>query len=111
MPAPHHYRHHPRVAPPSEVLIKAGEGGELRCRTRDLSIAGCFVETPSEVEAGVVDLVFMEPDGREAVRCRGQVLRREARGLAVRFLGLEWEELFSLARLIAPGLIYRANAA
>jgi hypothetical protein len=59
----------------------------------------------------MVDLVFMEPGGREAVRCRGQVLRREARGLAVRFLGLEWEELFALARLIAPGLVYRATAA
>ncbi len=110
MPAPQHYRHHPRVAPPSEVLVKSDQG-ELRCRTRDLSIAGCFVETPTEVEAGTVELVFMEVGGREAVRCRGQVLRREARGLAVRFLGLEWEELFSLARLIAPGLIYRATAA
>jgi hypothetical protein len=99
-----HYRHHPRVAPPSQVLIKAGSQGELRCRTRDLSIAGCFLETPREVEAGMIDLVFMWPEGQEAVRCRGQVLRREARGLAVRFLGLEWTELFGLARLIAPGL-------
>jgi hypothetical protein len=104
MPTPQHYRHHPRVSPPSEVLVKAGAQGDLRCRPRDLSIAGCFLETPLEVQAGMVDMVFMEPGGREAVRCRGQVLRREARGLAVRFLGLEWSELFSLARLIAPGL-------
>ncbi|HUB08035.1 MAG TPA: PilZ domain-containing protein [Myxococcales bacterium] len=98
-----HYRSHPRVAPPSEVVLRQGES-EIRCRTRDLSITGCFLETPGQVAGGVVDLVFMEPSGGEAVRCRGQVLRREPRGLAVRFLGLEWGALFGLARLVAPGL-------
>ncbi|MHB8417216.1 MAG: PilZ domain-containing protein [Myxococcales bacterium] len=98
-----HYRQHPRVAPPSEVILRQG-AGELRCRARNLSITGCFLETPGELQAGMVDLVFMEPSGGEAVRCRGQILRREPRGLAVRFLGLEWGELFGLARLVAPGL-------
>ena len=100
---PQHYRHHPRVAPPSEVVVSTG-GVELRCRTRDVSIAGCFVETPHRVQAGTVDLVFMLPSGGEAVRCRGHVVRSEPRGLAVRFLGLDWGEIFGLARLISPGL-------
>ncbi len=98
-----HYRHHPRVAPPSEVVLRHGKR-ELRCRARDLSITGCFLETPGEVEAGEVDLVFLQPAGGEAVRCRGEVLRREPRGLAVRFLGLEWGAFFGLARLVSPGL-------
>ncbi len=100
---PQHYRHHPRVAPPSEVLVRT-EGGEILCRTRDVSIAGCFVETPRRVNAATVDLVFTLPAGGETIRCRGHVVRSEPRGLAVRFLGLDWSELFGLARLISPGL-------
>lgn len=98
-----HYRHHPRVAPPSEVLLRQGHS-ELRCRTRDLSITGCFLETPRAPEGGMVELVIKTPVGDEIVRCRGQVVRREPRGVAVRFLGLDFGELFGLARLIAPGL-------
>jgi hypothetical protein len=99
-----HYRHHPRVIPTAEVRVRIGEEAELSCRPRDLSIVGCYLETPAELGPGILDLVFMEPGGREAVRCRGQVLRREARGLAVRFLELDWKELFGLARLIVPSL-------
>ncbi len=96
-------RQHPRVASPAEVLVHSGEI-QLHCRARDLSMAGCFVETLRAVESDTVSLVFVVPAGGEAVTCDARIVRRERGGLAVRFLGLDWGALFGLARLVSPGL-------
>ncbi|MHB1843656.1 MAG: PilZ domain-containing protein [Deltaproteobacteria bacterium] len=96
-----HLRNHPRVASQREVLL--GQGGHaILGEARDLSMAGCFVVARDAPSAGPVEVVFRE--GGESVRCRGQIVRRVAQGVAVRFDALDWGDIFGLARLISPAL-------
>lgn len=101
-------RNHPRVAQATGVELRSGTL-VAQCRARDLSLAGCYLETAQEVAGEIVDLVFVGSEEDQVARCQAQILRRDReadgrRGLAVRFLSLGWGDLFGLARLLAPGL-------
>jgi len=99
-------RHHPRVTGTAGVELKSREG-RFTCRARDLSLAGCYVETKAQMHS---DDVLQIPGQVERVSFPARVVRKDARGdgtvgLALKFLSVDWSALLGLARLVAPQLI------
>lgn len=98
-------RRHPRV--PAGFLVKLHvKGRTLIQKARNLSMTGLLVDCDS---AGIGDRVMLEinlPDEERAVAISGQILRssRPYGTSAIRFLDLDWDDMFALARYLAPRL-------
>lgn len=101
-------RHHPRVRGTAGVELCAQEG-RFTCRARDMSLAGCYLETHHTVVGPHVQLVFQVPGQLERVACAAQVVRQDLKsdgtlGLALRFKAMDWSALLGLAKIVAPQL-------
>lgn len=92
--------------------------GHFSCRARDVSLAGCYVETRRALkeapEGPQVEVVFQVPGQRERIRCAAEVVRQDAKsdgtiGLALRFQPVDWAAFLGLARLVAPQLALTAD--
>lgn len=98
-------RKHPRV--PAGFLVKLHvKGRTLVQKARNLSMTGLLLDCDA---AGIGDRVLLEinlPDEDRAVAINGQILRssRPYGTSAIRFLDLDWDDMFALARYLAPRL-------
>jgi hypothetical protein len=102
-------RHHPRVTGTAGVELRS-KSGQVVCRPRDLSLAGCYVETRVAPEADEVELLLHIPGQRGRVAFPARVVRRDKRhdgmlGLALQFLAMDWSALLGLARIVSPQLV------
>ncbi len=101
-------RHHPRVTGTAGVELRSREG-RVVCRPRDLSLAGCYVETRTAPTDDEVEILLHVPGQSGRVAFPARVVRRDRRhdgtlGLALQFLAMDWAALLGLARLVSPQL-------
>lgn len=98
-------RRHPRVS--AGFLVKLHTGSRILVqKARDLSMTGLSLEGHT---AGVGERLLVEiplPNEQRMVAVQGEVLRHDAghETTAVHFLDLEWDDMFALARFLAPRL-------
>lgn len=78
-------------------------------RVRDLSVNGLFLCTKVPMKAGVMCAILIQLAGQAdgpLVRCRGEVVRAEDEGMAIKFLEVVGEESFEHLRNL---VLYNAN--
>lgn len=98
-------RRHPRV--PAGFLVKLHTTRRVLVhKARDLSMTGLLLEG---FGAEVGDRLVVEiplPDEQRIVSVTGEVTRGEeiTGTTAIRFLDLDWDDMFALARFLAPRL-------
>lgn len=98
-------RRHPRVS--AGFLVKLHTSSRVLVqKARDLSMTGLSLEG---LTAGIGDELVVEiplPDEQRMVAVRGEVLRHDPshETTAVHFLDLDWDDMFALARYLAPRL-------
>lgn len=98
-------RRHPRVS--AGFLVKLHTGGRILVqKARDLSMTGLSLEgwTAPIGERLVIEIPL--PNEQRMVAVPGQILRHDqGQGTtAVHFLDLDWDDMFALARFLAPRL-------
>lgn len=98
----HESRLHPRV--PANFPIRLRHGASCWSgRATNVSLSGLAVEGAPSVDVGKVRLELALPAERSPLTVEGEVVR-EDRGLAIRFLDLDWADILALARYVAPRL-------
>jgi len=95
-------RQHPRVAAnlPAEVR---GPGMVRPAIAEDISLAGLRL-LGLRAPVGETLTVALPLPGDRRLQLRCLVVRRDATGVALEFEGLDWEDLFALARFLHPRL-------
>jgi hypothetical protein len=93
---------HPRVDAnlPVKVHLKART---VMAKARDLSMAGLFLMAHPSDSMRHLTISIPLPGDREIVtRCL--IRRRDARGVALEFEALDWDDMIALARYLHPRL-------
>jgi PilZ domain-containing protein len=95
-------RQHPRVAANLPVEVK-GPGMLRQAIAEDISLAGLrLLGLRAPVGESLTVALPLPGDRRVQLRC--QVVRQEPTGVALEFEGLDWDDLFALARFLHPRL-------
>ncbi len=97
-------RQHPRV--PAGFLVKLHTGGKQIVRkARDLSLTGLLVEGEcAELEDRIVVELPLPNEQRVVVVTARVVRDAPSAQSALHFLDLDWDDMFALARFLAPRL-------
>ncbi len=95
-------RQHPRVAAHLPVEIR-GPGMLRQAVAEDISLAGLRV-LGLRAPLGQSLTVALPLPGDRLVQLRCSVVRQDATGVALEFDGLDWDDLFALARFLHPRL-------
>ena len=101
-PQPVRERQHPRV--PAGLPVQVRGPGMVRAATaQDLSLAGLRL-LGLRAPVGQRLLLNLPLPQDRALHLRCSVVRQDRSGMAVEFDGLDWEDLFALARFLHPRL-------
>jgi hypothetical protein len=99
---------HPRFPLTTTVMVReASDGAAVLAQLKNISLSGCYLETPRPVAVGArVRVVLQAPDIRADLW--GTVRRRDATGVGIQFTNgatvEDWKRLESLiTKLQAPG--------
>ncbi len=95
-------RFHPRVEAGFMVKLLLN-GRAVLARCSDLSMAGLFVQAELRDEVKRVTVALPLPGDREVV-ASCLVKRVDEDGAALEFEGLDWDDMFALARFLHPRL-------
>lgn len=98
-------RRHPRVD--AGFLIKLHTGGRVLVqKARNLSMTGVLIDGVGPQVGEQVVLEIPLPEGQRTIAVTGEVRRGDPESwtTAIRFLDLDWDDLFALARFVAPRL-------
>ena len=95
-------RQHPRVAANLPVEVR-GPGMLRQAIAEDISLAGLRV-LGLRAPVGESLTIALPLPGDRRVQLRCSVVRQDATGVALEFDGLDWEDLFALARFLHPRL-------
>jgi len=95
-------RQHPRVSAHLPVEVR-GPGMVRQAVAEDVSLAGLRV-LGLRAPVGQSLTVAVPLPGDRLVQLRCSVVRQDATGVALEFDGLDWEDLFALARYLHPRL-------
>ncbi len=95
-------RFHPRVDAGFMVKLLAG-GRPLIAKAENLSMNGLYVQCSALANVGRCTVVLPLPNDREVV-CGCIVRRLDGDGIALEFDGLDWDDMFALARFLHPRL-------
>lgn len=95
-------RLHPRVEAGFMVKVLQ-QDRTLLYRTRDLSMAGVFVEDLRALPGHQVSVVVPLPYDRD-IQADCTVRRLTGEGVALEFNTLDWDDMFALARYLYPRL-------
>ena len=95
-------RQHPRVAANLPTEVK-GPGMLRQAVAEDISLAGLRVlGLRAPVGQSLTVALALPGDRRVQLRC--SVVRQDPTGVALAFDGLDWDDLFALARFLHPRL-------
>jgi hypothetical protein len=95
-------RFHPRVEANFMVQVHVN-GRAVVAKARDLSMAGLFLLAhPGDAQQQLT--VTLPLPGGEEIVTRCHIRRREAKGVALEFDTLDWDEMIALARYLHPRL-------
>jgi hypothetical protein len=95
-------RQHPRVAAHLPVEVR-GPGLLRQAVAEDISLAGLRV-LGLHAPVGQSLSVALTLPGDRLVQLRCSVVRQDSTGAALEFDGLDWDDLFALARFLHPRL-------
>ncbi|HTS80317.1 MAG TPA: PilZ domain-containing protein [Myxococcaceae bacterium] len=95
-------RQHPRVAAHLPVEVR-GPGMLRQAVAEDISLAGLRV-LGLRAPVGQSLTVALPLPGDRRVQLHCSVVRQDATGVALEFDGLDWDDLFALARFLHPRL-------
>lgn len=97
-----HERYHPRVEANWMVKVHIGERTVL-VKARDLSMAGLFLlGHPADTTRQLTVTLPLPGIGDITTVCT--IVRREAHGVALEFVDLDWDHFLLLARYLHPRL-------
>ncbi|PTL78406.1 PilZ domain-containing protein [Vitiosangium sp. GDMCC 1.1324] len=95
-------RYHPRVEANWMVKVHIGERTVL-VKARDLSMAGLFLHGhPADTTRQLTLTLPLPGIGDITTTCA--IVRREAHGVALEFVDLDWDHFLLLARYLHPRL-------
>ena len=95
-------RFHPRVEANFMVQVHVN-GRAVVAKARDLSMAGLFLLAhPGDAQERLT--VTLPLPGDEEIVTRCLIVRREAKGVALEFDTLDWDEMIAPARYLHPRL-------
>jgi PilZ domain len=95
-------RQHPRVTANLAVQVR-GPGMVRQAVAEDLSLAGLRVLGLRAPIGQALTVLLPLPDDR-VLTLRGSVVRQDSTGVALEYDGLDWDDLFALARYLHPRL-------
>ena len=98
-------RQHPRVVAPFIVELRTGAGAVL-ARAFDLSLDGLGLADPARAlrQGAETRVAIRIPGEAREVVAPARVTRRTGDRVGLTFLGLQWDDLFALARYLSPRL-------
>ena len=98
-------RQHPRVPAGFQVRLHADGAPSAPLIARDLSLTGLLVEGDLKECGSRVVLQLELPAEQRHVVVTAHIVRDDASGTAaLHFLDLDWDDMFALARFLAPRL-------
>jgi len=75
---------HPRFALATTVMVREGNGAGSLAQLKNISLSGCYLETPRQIPEGARVRVVLQTAGIHA-DVAGVIQRRDATGLGIRF--------------------------
>lgn|SRR5579872_6881024 len=105
---------HPRFPLGTTVVVREGNGAAVLAQVRNISLSGCYLETPRQVaEGGRVRVELRTADIHADVF--GIVTRRDAGGLGIRFTHganmEDWKRLESFIKKLQESAEVKSAAA
>ncbi len=76
------------------------DGEELRLGISNISLKGLLAEAEATLKPGTVGLVRIELSPDALIKVDGRIIRSDATGLAIDFLGMEPESFMHLRNLV-----------
>lgn len=99
-------RRHPRV--PAGFLVKLHAAGRVLVqKARNLSMTGVLLEGAAAAPGETVVMEIPLPNEQRTIAVTGEVRRGGTPDddvTAIRFLDLDWDDMFALARFVGPRL-------
>ena len=75
---------HPRFALAATVMLREASGAAVLARLKNISLSGCYLETPREIQEGARVRLILQTANVHADVC-GIVRRRDGNGLGLAF--------------------------
>ena len=95
-------RQHPRVTANLPIQVR-GPGMVRQAVAEDLSLAGLRILGLHAPIGQALTVLLPLPDDR-ILTLRASVVRQDGTGVALEYDGLDWDDLFALARYLHPRL-------
>jgi hypothetical protein len=106
---------HPRFALAATVVVReSGTGAPVLAKLANISLSGCYLETPRQIPENARVRVVLQTSNIHA-DLWGVVIRRDATGLGIRFVNgttvEDWKRLECLIKELQNTIVPRENAA
>ena len=105
---------HPRFAVAITVMLREGSGEAILAQLKNISLSGCYLETPREIKADTRVRVVLQAGNLQA-EVWGVVRRRDGAGIGIRFTNgatvEDWKRLEALIDDLQASVPARAAAA
>ena|SRR5580704_1859812 len=105
---------HPRFAVAITVILRETTGAAILAQLKNISLSGCYVETPREMKEDSRVRVMLQAANLQA-EVWGVVRRRDAQGLGIRFTNgatvEDWKRLEAMIDDLQASVPARAAAA
>lgn len=105
---------HPRFAVAITVMVRETTGDAILAQLKNISLSGCYLETPREIKEDARVRVVLQT-GNTHADVWGVVKRRDGAGLGVRFTNgatvEDWKRLEALIEELQASVPARAAAA
>lgn len=90
---------HPRFLLTTTVIVREASGAAVLAQLKNISLSGCYLETPRQIPEGARVRVVLQTSNLRA-DLSGTVRRRDATGLGIQFINgaavEDWKRLESL---------------
>ncbi len=97
-------RHFTRVQVRMQINISPGEAGLVTRELQDISLGGVFVANGSPLPVGTACLLCLEVSGPSSalrIELEGEVVRTDAKGMAIRFTKVDVDSYLHLRHLVS----------
>jgi hypothetical protein len=105
---------HPRFAVAITVMLREGSGEAILAQLKNISLSGCYLETPREIKEDARVRVVLQAANLQA-EVWGVVRRRDGAGVGIRFTNgatvEDWKRLEALIDDLQASVPARAAAA
>lgn len=95
----------PRFSLATTVMLREANGTAVLANLKNISLSGCYLETPRQISEGVRVRIVLQTTGIHA-DLWGVVQRRDANGLGIRFTNgatvEDWKRLENFIRELRP---------